>query len=139
MLLVVCIDLKNAPNMRRNAVVFWRPFSGKFREIGAKSFAPPNICLLLHLCLVPSVMRKTHDWRHHVESLVELLKEDLSSSLSIPLELYISSTKFTNCDQSKLPSSPLQALIQCDEEVFCNIFRLLKIAAALPLTTCEAA
>jgi len=76
---------KNAPNMRRNAVVLWRPFSGKFREIWAKSFAPPKICLLLHLCLVPSVMRKSHDWRHHVEGLVKLLKENLSSLLSIPL------------------------------------------------------
>jgi len=37
-----------------NAVIFLRLFfseifSGKFREIWAKSFAPPKICLLLHL------------------------------------------------------------------------------------------
>ena len=45
---------------------------------------------------------------------------------------------FTNCDQSKLPSILLQVLIQWGDEVFPNIFRLLKMIAALPMTTCEA-
>ena len=45
--------------------------------------------------------------------------------------------QFTSCDQSKLPSSPLQVPSQCDEEVFPNIFRLLKIVATLPVTTCQ--
>jgi len=89
-------------------------------------------------CLVPSVVRKTHDWRHHVDSLVELFKEDLPSPLSLSSELHICSIKFTNCDQSKLPSIPLQALNQCDKEAFPNFFRPLKIAATLPMTTCEA-
>ena len=70
------------------------------------------------LCLVPSVMRKTHDWRHHVDSLVELFKEDLPSPLSVPSELHTWSIKFTNWDQSTVPSSPLQALIQCDKRYF---------------------
>ena len=40
--------------MEWNAVISLRLFSleffsGKFREIRAKSFAPPKICLLLHL------------------------------------------------------------------------------------------
>jgi len=83
----------------------------------------------LSLCLVSSVMRKTHDWRHHVDSLVELFKEDLPSPLSVPSELHMWSIKFTNCCQSKLPSSPLQALIQCDEKALPNIFRLLRIVA----------
>jgi len=61
-------------------------------------------------CLVPSVMRKTHDRRHHVDNQVELF-EDLPSPLSVPSELPMWSIEFTNYDQSKLPSSPLQALI----------------------------
>jgi len=92
----------------------------------------------LGLCLVPSALRKTHNWGHHVDSLVELFNEYLPSPLSLPSDLHMWSIKFTNCDQSKLPSSPPQALIQCDEEVFPNIFRLLKIVATLPMTTCEA-
>ena len=50
---------KNAPNMKWNAFVFLevifhflefiRASLGKF---GQKSFAPPKICLLLHLCLL---------------------------------------------------------------------------------------
>jgi len=48
-------------------------------------------------------------------SLVELFKADLPSP-SVASELRTWSIKFTNCDQTKLPSSPLQALIQCDEE-----------------------
>jgi len=31
-------------------VIFFGAFSGKFGEFGQKSFAPPKICLLLHLC-----------------------------------------------------------------------------------------
>jgi len=37
----------------------------------------------LGLCLVPSVMRKTHELRHHVDSLVELFKEGLPSPLLV--------------------------------------------------------
>jgi len=53
LVLEVCFDLKNAPNMKRNAVVFfWRSFSveffsGKFGEIREKSFAHPKLSLLL--------------------------------------------------------------------------------------------
>jgi len=79
------------------------------------------------LCLVPSVMRKTHDWRHHVDSLVELFKEDLPSPLSVPSELHTWSIKFTNWDQSTVPSSPLQALIQCDKRYFLTSSRSWKL------------
>jgi len=79
-------------------------------------------------------MSKTHDWRHHVDSLVELFKEDLPSALSLPSELHVWSVKFTNCDQSKLSSSLLEALIHCDEQVFPNIDKLPKIVATLPVT-----
>ena len=48
---------KNAPNMKRNAVVlfpfgvvFFGVFLGKFGEIWAKILRTPKICLLLHLC-----------------------------------------------------------------------------------------
>ena len=47
---------RNAPNMKWKKsrffleVIFFGAFSGKFGEFGQKSFAPPKICLLLHLC-----------------------------------------------------------------------------------------
>jgi len=84
------------------------------------------------------MLSKTNDWRHHVDSLVELFKEDLPSPLSAPSELHMWSFMFTNCDQSMPPNSPLQALIQCDYEIVPNIFRLLKIVATVPMTTCDA-
>ena len=46
---------KNAPNVKRNAVVFfgghflWSIFRARLGNLG-KSFAPPRICLLLHPC-----------------------------------------------------------------------------------------
>ena len=80
------------------------------------------------------MMRKTHDWRHHIDSPIELFKEDLPSALSVP---YVVS-EVHQLRPVEAANIPLQALIQCDEKFFPNIFRLLKIVVALPMTTCEA-
>jgi len=44
----------------------------------------------------------------------------------------------SHCDQSKLPNSPLLALIHCYEQVFPNISTLLKTVATLQVIIYEA-
>jgi len=63
---------KNAPNMKRNAVVFlfgghflWSIFRASLGKFVQKSFAPPKIYLLLHLC------SKVRNWSNYWNCLAD--------------------------------------------------------------------
>jgi len=77
---LVLFDFKNAPNMRRNAVVFfwghflWSFFRASLGKFGQKSFVPPNICLLLHLCERLTKVRNQVIATHRITSSAETLR-----------------------------------------------------------------
>lgn len=91
----------------------------------------------LGLCLVPSVLLRSANSEDNLQHVIELYRSDLPSPSSLTVELQLWKNKFKSWCASDLPSTPVQALNNCNELIFPNIATLLKIFCTLPVTSCE--
>ena len=72
----------------------------------------------------------------HINAAVESYKNDLPSSELVDEELVRWKSKFEKLDE-KRPNSCAKSLPFCDSKYFPYVFVLLKIAATIPVTSCE--
>ncbi len=68
---------------------------------------------------------------------VSMYEQDLPSPELFPLELKRWKNKYMTVPASQRPSSPAQAIKDCDQDLFPNIYVLLQIACTIPVTSCE--
>ena len=68
---------------------------------------------------------------------VELYSNDIPSPELFMQELTRWKLKYLAKAESDQPSSCASAIIECDKDLFPNIYSLLKIACSLPVTSCE--
>ena len=87
------------------------------------------------LGLVPSTL--CEEGGASLQNVVEFYAEDLPSADLFPQELFRWKHRFQNKPPKECPSTAAQALIECDEDLFTNIFTLLKIYCSIPATSCE--
>ena len=87
------------------------------------------------LGLVPSTL--CEEGGASLQNVVEFYAEDLPSADLFPQELFRWKHRFQNKPPEECPSTTAQALKECNEELFPNIFTLLKIYCSIPATSCE--
>ena len=84
------------------------------------------------LALVPSLK---NDNQTKSQGVGDMYRDDLPSPQLFPAEFRLWRIKYA--EEEELPGSCATALKQCDEDLFPNIFTLLKILSTLPVTSCE--
>lgn len=85
------------------------------------------------LGLVPSILcEKTVN----IDKAVELYNDDLPSPELVDQEMIRWRNKFAKVPAEERPTSCAQAIRQCDEKSYPNLYVLLKIACTLPCTSC---
>ncbi|CAM4641816.1 unnamed protein product [Leuciscus chuanchicus] len=72
-----------------------------------------------------------------ISEVVQLYQDDLPSPELIDQELKCWTLKWQNKPSEQRPTSCAEAIKQCDALIYPNIFKLLKIASTLPVTSCE--
>ena len=86
------------------------------------------------LGLIPSIII---DRELDLQAAIELYYRDLPSPELIPQELLRWKMKWKSFPRDKVPTSCAETLHKIDPELYPNIFILLKLAATLPVTSCE--
>ena len=88
------------------------------------------------LALVPSVIQQMQVTAKDLDEALNLYRDDLPSPQLFPAEFRRWKAR-TEASKQDVANSCASALKSCDSDEFPNIFLLLKIAATLPVTTCE--
>ena len=128
----------NAPGInpeeyyRRNLAI---PFLNHISSELESQFSDLSILSSKLLGLVPSTL--CEEGGASLQNVVEFYAEDLPSADLFPQELFRWKHRFQNKPPEECPSTAVQALKECDEELFPNIFTLLKIYCSIPATSCE--
>ena len=117
---------------RRNLAI---PFLNHISSELESQFSDLSIFSSKLLGLVPSTL--CEEGGASLQNVVEFYAEDLSSADLFPQELFRWKHRFQNKPPEECPSTAAQALKECDEELFPNIFTLLKIYCSIPATSCE--
>ena len=86
------------------------------------------------LGLIPSIII---DRELDLQAAIELYSRDLPSPELIPQELLRWKMKWKSIPRDKVPTSCAETLHNIDPELYPNIFVLLKLAATLPVTSCD--
>ena len=86
---------------------------------------------LLHL--VPSIIVSSD---YNIQETIKLYETDLHDSCVVDQELKLWKRKWIDCLEKDRPDSLGAAILECDEERFPNVFRLIKIGCTIPITSC---
>lgn len=90
------------------------------------------------LLLVPSVLCSTSDdHMTELDSVIEEYKDELPNYEVIDQELRFWKQKYQTASEKARPSTLAEAIKECNEHRYPNLFVLLKIAATLPVTSAE--
>ncbi|XP_063752499.1 52 kDa repressor of the inhibitor of the protein kinase-like isoform X1 [Eleginops maclovinus] len=99
-------------------------------------FSPLSVTASRLMGLIPSVQCNS-DVTVDISEAVALYQDDLPSPEVIDQELKRWKLKWQVKALHQRPSSCASAIKECDEMMYPNIFKLLKIACTLPVTSCE--
>ncbi|KAG9282540.1 52 kDa repressor of the inhibitor of the protein kinase-like [Astyanax mexicanus] len=99
-------------------------------------FSPLSVSASRLMGLIPSVQCNS-DVTVDISEAVALYQDDLPSPEVIHQELKRWKLKWQAKSSHQRPSSCASAIKECDEMMYPNIFKLLKIACTLPVTSCE--
>ncbi|KAL6484471.1 hypothetical protein MHYP_G00065160 [Metynnis hypsauchen] len=99
-------------------------------------FSPLSVSASRLMGLIPSVQCNS-DVMVDISEAVALYQDDLPSPEVIHQELKRWKLKWQAKSSHQRPSSCAPAIRECDEMMYPNIFKLLKIACTLPVTSCE--
>ena len=83
------------------------------------------------LCLVPSVLCDRAGDLPNVDEIINTYKDDL------PYILFPISFRYSSKPKEDRPNTAAKALKECDDDLFPNIYALLKTCATIPATSCE--
>ena len=99
-------------------------------------FSPLSVSASRLMGLIPSVQCNS-DVTVDISEAVALYQDDLPSPEVIHQELKRWKLKWQAKSSHQRPSSCASAIKECDVMMYPNIFKLLKIACTLPVTSCE--
>ncbi|CAM4713081.1 unnamed protein product [Leuciscus chuanchicus] len=99
-------------------------------------FSPLSVTASRLLGLIPSIQCNS-GMTVDISEVVQLYQDDLPSPELIDQELKCWTLKWQNKPSEQRPTSCAEAIKQCDALICPNIFKLLKIACTLPVTSCE--
>ena len=85
--------------------------------------------------IVPTVMCSTR--KVDLAPAISMYEEDPPNPVLFPAEMQRWRKKYSVMPDDKRPSSPAQAIKDCNEVFFPNMCVLLKLACTLPFTSCE--
>ena len=88
------------------------------------------------LGLIPSIQCR-QDVTVDISAILDMYRDDLPSPELIDQELKRWKLKWEGKSLEHTPASCAQAIKECDARMYPNIFKLLKIACTLPVTSCE--
>ncbi|XP_051528113.1 52 kDa repressor of the inhibitor of the protein kinase-like [Myxocyprinus asiaticus] len=99
-------------------------------------FSPLSVTASRLLGLIPSIQCNS-DVTVDISEAVLLYQDDLPSPELIDQELKCWKLKWQNKSSEQRPTSCAEAINKCDVLIYPNVFKLLKIACTLPVTSCE--
>lgn len=86
--------------------------------------------------LIPRYLTSFEDFRNTLEFYQDLLPDD--SNILLKAEFDRWQAKWAKIETANRPSNAIDALIECNEAFFPNIFTLLKIFSTIPVSTATA-
>ncbi|XP_067030617.1 52 kDa repressor of the inhibitor of the protein kinase-like [Acropora muricata] len=89
------------------------------------------------LCLVPSVLCDRAGDLPNADEIINSYKDDLPSPELLRQELLRFQIRYSSKPKEDRPNTAAKALKSCDDDLFPNIYALLKICATIPATSCE--
>ena len=94
-----------------------------------------DVIKLLHL--VPHVCANDNNDDFKLQTLVELYEDDLLNPILVEYEYQVRRRKWKGVEEIECPQTLAQTIKAMDEQMFPNLFILVKIACVLPVTSCE--
>ena len=89
------------------------------------------------LFLIPAVITKVQLDKDSYQDVIEMYGKDLPNQDVVDVELASWKRKWLDFDEKTRPTTIASSLKQCSKDMYPNLFVLLKIAATLPVTSCE--
>ena len=72
-----------------------------------------------------------------LDSVVDSYSQDIDSPELLPAEIRKWKSRYLSMPEKVRPTSPTQAIKECDKNFFTNIFTFLQITFTIPVTSCE--
>ncbi len=119
----------------KNTIVDSHPLLDNLIQQMNDRFGSTQMIVSKLINLVPSVITTLIELSY--EDATSFFKDDLPSSSLVPTEVRRWRQKWCQVDAAEQPATLYTALKACDKDFFPNIHVFLRIACAIPVTSCE--